>query len=107
MWLSLLAVFSALAAPVSLLAEEVRTGKLGGLCSVQTQLAGDPDSRGDAVLQSASHCEWCGSAALSMPPTLRSLPGAIGLSFDVASNAAPLPVGAPLGLPFGRGPPPV
>ena len=49
-WLGLLAVFSALVAPAALLAEDVRTGKLSGLCSAQSRVVADPASDGEAVL---------------------------------------------------------
>lgn len=58
---SFLALASALLAPSALLAEEVRTGKLGGLCgfsSVASGVQGDADS--DAV---QTHCNACGSSA--------------------------------------------
>ena len=70
MWLGLLAVFSALVAPATMLAEEVRTGKLGGLCSAQSRVASDPTSSGEAALQAGTHCDWCASVGLAPPPLL-------------------------------------
>ena len=45
--LSFLAVVSALIAPASMLAEEVRTGKLGGLCSLSKAVDGSGGVTGD------------------------------------------------------------
>lgn len=99
-FLSFLAVLSALVAPASTLAEEVRTGKFGGLCLVNTatNTAGDADSAG-------SHCDLCGSFAIVLPnftsQNLFSQPvqqaAGIDLPFDLAAAIS--------GLPFIRGPP--
>jgi len=99
-FLSFLAVLSALIAPASTLAEEVRTGKLGGLCLVNTatNTTGDVESAG-------SHCDLCGSFALALPvftaQTLPSQPGqqvaGVDLPFDLAASIS--------GLPPSRGPP--
>lgn len=99
-FLSFLAVLSALVAPVSMLAEEVRTGKLGGVCLVNT--AANPG--GDAA-PAGSHCDMCGSFAVVLPAltaqTLPSQPGqqvaGVGLPFDLAARIS--------GLPPSRGPP--
>jgi len=103
-FLSFLAVLSALVAPSSMLAEEVRTGKLGGLCLVNTASATAADMAGDAA-QAGSHCDMCGSFALFLPPfTAQTLPtqpdqqlAGIDLSFDLAARIS--------GLPPSRGPP--
>ena len=106
-WLGFLAVFAALLAPVSILAEEVRTGKLGGLCSVQVgSSAGAQNMPGaDDEMSAGAHCDLCGSPGLAMPP----LPGAgtapvgraaMAVVFDDAVRSASAP-----GLPFSRGPP--
>jgi hypothetical protein len=106
MWLGLLAVFSALVAPATLLAEEVRTGKLGGLCSAPSRVAADPASDGEAALQAALHCDWCSSVGLAPPPLLAFAPmlmvptGRMALR-DVPADPAP----SVTGLPFSRGPP--
>jgi hypothetical protein len=106
--LGLLAVFLALAAPVALLAEEVRTGKLGGLCSVQASLADElAGSNGDAAPHAGSHCNWCGSAAGSMLPAHAHATAVSADAVEVSCNARSLPIGSRLGLPFSRGPPPV
>jgi len=99
-FLSFLAVLSALIAPASMLAEEVRTGKLGGICLVNTasNVAGDAAPAG-------SHCDMCGSFALVLPSfTAQTLPSqpsqqvaGIDLPFDLAARIS--------GLPPSRGPP--
>ncbi|MBA3595673.1 MAG: hypothetical protein H0W47_18075 [Polaromonas sp.] len=100
-WLGFVAVFAALLAPVSVLAEEVRTGKLGGLCNAGKALNQSTD---DASLP-ASHCELCGSAG----PGLLSSPCSAVFPVGVTAMAlvAPDPVRPALspGLPFSRGPP--
>ena len=107
-FLSFVAVLSALLTPVRILAEEVRTGKLGGLCSFTSSLAnqnaGDVGSGGTP--QMGSHCDLCGSLTLAPPPLpafkVPALPTGVQLSFfdrsSVLSAAIP-------GLPPGRGPP--
>ena len=62
-WLAFLAVFSALLAPVATLAEDVRTGQLGGLCSV----AGSNQAGSDDASPAGGHCDLCGSAGLGLP----------------------------------------
>ena len=107
-FLSFVAVLSSLLAPVSMLAEEVRTGKLGGICSVNTSLvsqsAGDTGSGGAS--QMAGHCDLCGSLTL-MPPSLPAvaipaLP--TGDQRAVLDRTVVLSAAIP-GLPPGRGPP--
>jgi hypothetical protein len=107
--LSFFAVFSALVAPASMLAEEVRTGKLGGLCAISTAVftaASDGGSSTDSgATHAGSHCELCGSMGMVLPPLpvadVACLPGSPVLAFEartVFSAAVP-------GLPFSRGPP--
>ena len=99
--LSFVAVVSALVAPVTMLAEEMRTGKLGGVCLVNNAV----DSGGDAAAPAGSHCDSCGSLAFALPPfAVRALPSNPGhhvagvlLSFDLAARIS--------GLPPSRGPP--
>ena len=106
-WLGFLAVFSALLAPVSMLAEDVRTGKLGGLCTVagaSSTAAGDL-SGGDEASPAAAHCDLCGSTAPILPPTCQAgvFPApvtAMAAVFQDAVRSASSP-----GLPFSRGPP--
>jgi hypothetical protein len=107
-WLGFLAVFSALLAPVSLLAEDVRTGKLGGLCSVasQTGAAGAPGSSGsDDSSLTTGHCDLCGSLGLGLLPlpqteVVSAAVTTTAVVFDDAVRSASSP-----GLPFSRGPP--
>ena len=107
-FLSFLAVVSALIAPASMLAEEVRTGKLGGVCSLNTPTASaaDAGTPGDSgAPATGSHCDLCGSLALVLPllavVTIPSFPGsqvaAVFLPADVAASS--------VSLPFSRGPP--
>jgi hypothetical protein len=104
-FLSFLAVLSALLAPVSMLAEEVRTGKLGGICSVNTAVAGDSDSGTGDAPQSGSHCELCGALGLALLPlAFFAIPCFAGS--QVASADFPAAASAAIpGLPFSRGPP--
>ena len=100
-FLSFVAVLSALIAPASMLAEEVRTGKLGGVCLVNNA-GGDT---GDDTAPSNAHCDACGSLVFVLPPyaaqPLPSDPGlqvaGVLLSFDLAARIS--------GLPPSRGPP--
>jgi Protein of unknown function (DUF2946) len=105
-WLGLLAVFSALVAPAAMLAEEVRTGKLGGLCSAQSRASNVPASGGEAALQAGAHCDWCSSVGLAPPPLLASAPllPAPALCIDLSDFPADLAASV-TGLPFSRGPP--
>ena len=105
-WLGLLAVFSALVTPAALLAEEVRTGKLGGLCSAQSRVATDPASGGDTGLQAGSHCDWCSSVGLAPPrlPALALLSTAPVPRMALHDFPADLAASV-TGLPFSRGPP--
>jgi hypothetical protein len=103
-FLSFLAVLSALSAPASVLAEEMLTGKLGGLCSVNMATNTVLDGSVEAAA-SASHCDACASLAYALPPfASQSLPSqpdlqlaGIELSFDLAALVE--------GLPPSRGPP--
>ena len=99
-FLSFVAVVSALIAPAFILAEELRTGKLGGVCLVDNAV----DGSGDAV-PAGSHCDSCGSLAFALPPfAAQAVPTSPGhhvagvlLSFDLAARIS--------GLPPSRGPP--
>lgn len=105
-WLGFLAVLSALVAPATMLAEEVRTGKLGGICSFNTANAGNSAAGDDSTPQTGSHCDWCSSVALAPPPLLAAamLSTAPGNHVAVAASAAHLAASI-AGLPFSRGPP--
>lgn len=99
-WLGFVAVFAALLSPVSVLAEDVRTGQLGGLCSATgTGQSGSDDAA------AAGHCDLCGSSGLALLPMepAGALPAtitAMAVVFDDAVRSASSP-----GLPFSRGPP--
>ena len=86
-----------------MLAEDVRTGQLGGLCSV----AGGNQPGSDDVSSAGGHCDLCGSAGLGFPP-LRQADAAyasaspMAVVFHNAVRSASSP-----GLPFSRGPPAV
>ena len=104
-FLSFLAVLAALLAPLSLLAEEVRTGKLGSICSASGALAGHGDDGAGQAPPAHSHCDWCSSLGLALPPLpvsrIPCFPG-----FQVADLALSVdPAAAITGLPFSRGPP--
>lgn len=111
--LSFLAVLAALLAPISMLAQEVSTGKLGGICSLNSPatggvsaLAGQGDT-GSPEAPAHSHCDSCVSIALAVLPLaishIPTFPGS-----RVAAVPPPAPVAAPSpGLPFSRGPPTV
>ncbi len=109
-FLSFLAVLSALVAPVSMLAEDVRTGKLGGICSLNTSTSGSPNAGSagnDDAVAGGPHCDLCGSLALALPLlallVIPSFPGSQVAAFTLpAALAASSP-----GLPPGRGPPAV
>ena len=87
-----------------MLADEVRTGKLGGLCLVNTVNGTTGSTSGDA-LPAGSHCDLCGSFALVLPAfTAQTLPsqpgqfvGGVDLPFDLTAAIS--------GLPPSRGPP--
>ena len=108
--MAFLAVLSALWAPVSMLAQEVRTGQLGGICSAAAVWQGDDASSSNpdgAPGQSASHCEMCGALGWALPPlALSVLPSFAGQ--QVAAQNVPAALApAVTGLPFSRGPPSV
>ena len=110
-WLSFLAVLSALAAPAAALSMDMRSGKLGGVCNVQGapgaafNQAASPAS-GDAQDTAApDHCQWCGSSGLAWLPTVlqaSSLAPVQYLAAVPAPSARELQV---TGLPFSRAPP--
>ena len=102
-------MLSSLLAPVSMLAEEVRTGKLGGICSVTTSLAsqnaGDMGNGGGAS-QAGNHCELCGSLTLAPPPLPAVAMPALLTGDQLACLDRPTVLSAAIpGLPPGRGPP--
>lgn len=95
---------AALLAPASMLAEEVRTGKIGGLC-LANKAANTPDQSSGNVAQGDSHCDLCGSLSFTAPPsfaqTVPSVP-----SQQVAGREQSFGLAARIrGLPPSRGPP--
>ena len=104
-FLSFLAVLSALLAPVSMLAEEVRTGKLGGICSVNAVSGNSPDASAGEALQAGTHCDLCGAPGWLLPPlavcTIPCFAGEQVADVDFPADVAVRPPG----LPFSRGPP--
>ena len=122
-FLSFLAIFLALVAPASMLAQELRTGKLGGICSftsaststsislaAQTfadafaSLDNNKPDHNDARTHGAS-CELCGTLGLVLPILVVASNGPF-VSNELVAFFLPPPV-APSdpGLPFSRGPP--
>ena len=110
-WLSFLAVLSALGAPVSALTLDVRSGKLGGVCNVDSGKgaafsAASSPAQGDAQDDTDhGHCTWCGSPGLAWLPA--GLPAG-SLAPVPPMAAAPAPSARAMqvaGLPFSRGPP--
>jgi hypothetical protein len=87
-----------------MLAEEVRTGKLGGLCLVNTASATAADMADDAA-PAGPHCDMCCSFALVLPAfTAQTLPTQPGQ--QVAGIDLPFVLAAAIsGLPPSRGPP--
>ena len=100
-WLGCLAVFCALLAPVSMLAEDVRTGQLGGLCSV----AGGNQPGNDDALPANGHCALCGSTGLGLLPLYQTDAGLAAVSAMVVAFQNGVRSAALSGLPFSRGPP--
>lgn len=104
-WLSFLAVLSALWAPVSALAQDVRSGQLSGICSVNTHLASAADAGLDDAPPAGAHCNLCASLGWASPPlAVLAIPSFPGLQVAEANVPANLTAAIP-GLPFSRGPP--
>ena len=109
---SFLALASALLAPSAMLAEEVKTGKLGGLCSVANSSGYWPGSEnafgvgsGDA-LQTGVHCDLCSPSSLALLPSCLALVPAQSTPKPVTFFGRAGVVSATIpGLPPGRGPP--
>lgn len=102
--LGFLAVCSALLAPASMLAQDMRTGKLGGVCSLGSA-ASSFDAGVDDGSTATGHCDLCGSMGLGLPPLPQetfapATMTAMAVVFDDAVRSASSP-----GLPFSRGPP--
>ena len=124
-FLSFLAIFLALVAPASMLAQELRTGKLGGICSFTSASASasasnavsaqnfadtfasldnnNPDHN-DARTHGAS-CELCGTLGLVLPILVVASNGPFASDELVAFFLPPPVAPSDPGLPFSRGPP--
>ena len=115
-FLSFLAIFLALVAPASMLAQELRTGKLGGICSftstsVSTQTFADTfanlnnnSDHNDARTHGAS-CELCGTLGLVLPILVVASSGPFASDELAAFFLLPPVAPSDPGLPFSRGPP--
>ena len=91
-----------------MLAEEVRTGKLGGICAVNTATFAVVDASSSShsgKAHAGSQCELCGNMGLALPPP--PLAEAHCLTGDLLlALAVPTAFSAVVtGLPFSRGPP--
>ena len=104
-FLSFLAVLSALVAPLSMLAEEVRTGQLGGLCSASAVSGISADAGSGDAPQAGAHCDLCASLGWALPPLpVAAIPCFAGEQVAAADFPADVVTTNP-GLPFSRGPP--
>ena len=104
-WLSFLAVFAALLAPASMLAQDMRTGKLSGLCSVNLTWGSSSDTGSGDAPPAGSHCDLCASLSLLPPPVLMTfIPCFAGYQVACVDFPTDLDAAVP-GLPFSRGPP--
>jgi hypothetical protein len=88
-----------------MLAEEVRTGQLGGICSLNavSGISVDADS-GDAP-QAGGRCDLCVSLGWALPPLARAVIFRVAGQQVAVSYFAAHVVASILGLPFSRGPP--
>jgi len=84
-----------------MLAEDVRTGQLGGLCSV----AGDNQAGNDDASLANGHCALCGSTNLGLPPLYQADADPVAASAMVVVFKNGVRSAALSGLPFSRGPP--
>lgn len=97
-------MLSALLAPASMLAQDMRSGKLGGVCSAGASWGGSPEAAGDSA-KAGAHCELCASVGLVMPPPPgTAIPCFAGHAVAPAGVPAQLAASDP-GLPYSRGPP--
>ena len=110
-WLSFLAVLSALAAPAAALSMDMRSGKLGGVCNIDSSKglafnAASSPAQGDAQETSnQGHCTWCGSLGLALLPTPSGASLPVPLRHMAAASAPSARALQVTGLPFSRGPP--
>ena len=102
---SFLAVLSALAAPLSMLAEEVRTGQFGGICSANAASGSSADDGSADAPQPGAQCDLCGALGWTLPPQpVSAIPCFAGVQVASADFPADVVATNP-GLPFSRGPP--
>ena len=109
-------MLSALGAPVSALSLDMRSGKLGGICSVDGGAsAAAPRAQGEAPATTGTpdtseapahgHCPWCASPGLALLPLGWPRWSAAPTPARGAVTAPTERVAQVLGLPFSRGPP--
>ena len=95
-FLSFVAVFSAWVAPWSMLAENVRTGKLGGVCSLTAPVSGmfSVGNAGNSDAPAGSqHGDLCASSGLALPQL--ALPAIAGFAgYQVAASTSPVALAA-------------
>lgn len=104
-FLSFLAVLSALVAPASMLAQEVRTGQLGGVCHFNALTGSLADAGSGDAPQAGAHCDLCGALGWALPPQpVMAIPCFAGVQVAAADFPADVVATNP-GLPFSRGPP--
>ena len=102
---SFLAVLSALVAPLSMLAEKVRTGQLGGICSANAAWGSSADDGSGDAPQAGAQCDLCGALGWALPPQpVTAIPCFAGVEVAAADFPADVVATNP-GLPFSRGPP--
>ena len=95
---------AALAAPVSLMAQDVGSGKFGGICYAEPVLDGLQQGEQEPT-HPGGHCSLCASSGLALPP-LAFYTQAPLLSYELALRMAPSDRAVIVsGLPFSRGPP--
>ena len=108
-FMGVLAVASALFAPVAQLAQDVHMGRLGGVCNASKAfafagLAGFSGQTGDAAPEHV-HCDLCGAPGIALVPTsLVVIPSYTGHLLAMAAPPSEL-ARFGLGLPNSRGPP--
>lgn len=90
---------AALAGPASRLAEEIRTGQLGGVCLVNSLAAGSNEAA------AAPHCDLCGSFAIDLPKNAFQIFTGFDSHRSFTGIAFVGPAARGIGLPPSRGPP--
>lgn len=105
---SFLAILAALAAPLSVLAQEVRSGQLSGICSLnspENASINAGNGPGNGAPHAGAHCELCASPGGAWLP-MALVPGLWLAGRPQAVAPFPVVAGAAVaGLPFSRGPP--